>query len=149
VWKCRPEVQCEYLGRQIVVFEIGFADEGGEMGMWYATASAPWRKTTWVLLGGGERGVGFGVGRLVRAIVNFSKDEGGRGCWRMDEEGYYMPSRHTILSDMGSSHDEVGSHFWLQRLCSSQSWQHLSWELLIWPRNCSAYAVCWISSKVY
>jgi len=34
VWKCRPEVHVEWVGREIVVLRFGWAGEGGEVGMW-------------------------------------------------------------------------------------------------------------------
>ena len=64
VWKCRPDVQREWRGREIVVFEIS----GGEMdmGMWYATASGPVRSIACVLEGRGLRALGMGVGGRVK-----------------------------------------------------------------------------------
>ena len=46
------------------VGEEGRGREGGEMGMWYTTASRPWRMMGWVPEGWGSRTWGEGRGVL-------------------------------------------------------------------------------------
>ena len=72
VWKWRPEVHLETGGSDMLVLRTGWAAEGGEVGMWYVTASRPWR--TMVLVFGGG---GYGIpGLAVLSAVG-----GTRGCW--------------------------------------------------------------------
>ena len=68
VWKCSPDVHVEWREREIVVLYGEGVDreerewEGGEMGMWYTTASRPWRMMGWVPEGWGSRIWGEGRG---------------------------------------------------------------------------------------
>lgn len=83
--QCRPDVQVECLGREIVVLRIGDEDGGvGVLGIWYTTAEYPSRIIGTVEGGKGSRGVGFGFGRKERVADCFLcfRDRGGISDWR-------------------------------------------------------------------